>query len=115
MQSPRSSVRRTSHNPWLSAAMVIVIAIAADSYLDSQAFQTRILVPLGSLFLFGLLWFATRRINRLLGSRNQPIAAPESASALYVRLHRAPGPAAPRIRPRSPLHSKTLHQGGADG
>lgn len=54
--------------------MVIAIAIAADSYLDSQTFQTRILVPLGSLFLFGLLWFATRRINRLLGSRNQPIA-----------------------------------------
>jgi PAS domain S-box-containing protein len=34
----------------------------------------RILVQLGAVFLFGLLWFATRRINRLLGSQNQLIS-----------------------------------------
>jgi PAS domain S-box-containing protein len=66
--------------------MLIVIAIAADSYLDSQAFrnpaagvqghsyQAHLAIQLGSLILFGLLWFATRRINRLLGSQNQLIS-----------------------------------------
>ena len=39
-----------------------------------HGYQTRMLVLLGSLFLFGLLWFATRRINRLLGSQNQLIS-----------------------------------------
>ena len=74
-----------SHNLWLTVAMIIVIGIAAYSYLDSQTFrnannaeghshQSHIVVQLGALFLFGLLWFATRRINRLLGSQNQLIS-----------------------------------------
>src|ERR1035437_9788370 len=39
MVSPRSPVRRTSHNLWLSVAMIVVIAIAVYSYLDGQAFR----------------------------------------------------------------------------
>src|ERR1019366_9173068 len=39
-----------------------------------RGYQMRILVQLGAVFLFGLLWFATRRINRLLGSQNQLIS-----------------------------------------
>ncbi len=39
-----------------------------------HGYQTRILVQLGSLFLFGLLWFSTQRINRLLGSQNRLIS-----------------------------------------
>src|ERR1035438_8658801 len=39
MERPRSSVLRTSHNLWLTIAMIIVIAIAVYSYLDSQAFR----------------------------------------------------------------------------
>ncbi|MCX6628301.1 MAG: CHASE3 domain-containing protein [Candidatus Solibacter sp.] len=39
-----------------------------------HGYQTRIVVQFGSLFLFGLLWFATRRINRLLGSQHQLIS-----------------------------------------
>jgi two-component system cell cycle sensor histidine kinase/response regulator CckA len=38
-----------------------------------HGYQTRMLVLLGSLFLFGLLWFATRRINRLVRSQDQLI------------------------------------------
>ena len=39
-----------------------------------HGYQTRIVVHLGALLLFGLLWFATRRINRLLGSQHQLIS-----------------------------------------
>src|ERR1035437_9493374 len=85
MEGPRSRVLRMSHNLWLTVAMIIVIGIAAYSYLDSQTFrnannaeghshQSHIVVQLGARVLFGLLWFATRRINRLLGSQNQLIS-----------------------------------------
>ena len=39
-----------------------------------HGYKTRIVTQIGALFLFGLLWFATRRINRLLDSRNRLIA-----------------------------------------
>jgi two-component system, cell cycle sensor histidine kinase and response regulator CckA len=39
-----------------------------------HGYQTRILIQLGSLFLLGLLWFATQRINRLLSSQNHLIS-----------------------------------------
>jgi hypothetical protein len=39
-----------------------------------HGYQTRIVIHIGALFLFGLLWFSTQRINRLLGSRNQLIS-----------------------------------------
>ena len=57
-----------------------VIAGENDRYREYAAgaqrhgYQMRILVQLGSLFLFCLLWFATRRINRLVGSQNRLIA-----------------------------------------
>ena len=65
--------------------MIVVIGIAAYSYLDSHVsrdasgaeahdHQIHIVVQLAALFLFGLLWFATRRINRLLSSQNQLIS-----------------------------------------
>ena len=64
--------------------MLIVVAIAADSYLDSQVFtagtqfhsyQAHLVVQLGALLiLFVLLCFATRNINRLLRARDQLIS-----------------------------------------
>ncbi len=57
-----------------------VMAQENDRYREQAAgaqrhgYQMRILVSVGSLFLFGLLWFATRRINRLVDSQNQLIA-----------------------------------------
>ena len=57
-----------------------VIAQENDRFRDYTAgarrhgYQTRVVVHLGALFLFGLLWFATRRINRLLDSQNQLIS-----------------------------------------
>ena len=57
-----------------------VIAGENDRYREQaagvqrQGYQMRIMVQLGSLFLFGLLWYATRRINRLVGSQNHLIA-----------------------------------------
>jgi hypothetical protein len=64
--------------------MLIVVAIAADSYLDSQVFttgtqfhsyQAHLAVQLGALLiLFVLLCFATRNINRLLRARDQLIS-----------------------------------------
>ena len=72
--------------------MVIAIAIAGDSYLGSQAFQTRILVPLGSLFLFGLLWFATRRLTRLLVPRPRNIVLLRETPPLRSGLRSEPRP-----------------------
>src|ERR1035438_6775802 len=64
--------------------MLIVVAIAADSYLDSQVFtagtqfhryEAHLAVQLVALLiLFALLCFATRNINRLLRARDQLIS-----------------------------------------
>jgi len=56
------------------------IAWEETRYLEYNAtaqrhgYQTRILIQVVLLLLFGLLWFATRRINRLLESQNRLIA-----------------------------------------
>jgi PAS domain S-box-containing protein len=56
-----------------------VIAGENDRYREQAAsalrhsYQIRILIQLGSLFLFGLLWFATRHVNRLVGSQRHLI------------------------------------------
>jgi two-component system, cell cycle sensor histidine kinase and response regulator CckA len=50
--------------------MIIVIGIAAYSYLD----PARLPITIGALLLFGLLWFSTWRINRLVDSQNQLIS-----------------------------------------
>jgi two-component system cell cycle sensor histidine kinase/response regulator CckA len=45
-----------------------------DAAAQRHGYQTRILIQVGSLLFFGLLWFATRRINRLLEAQNRLIA-----------------------------------------
>jgi hypothetical protein len=47
---------------------------AYNAAAQRHGYQTRILVTFGALILFGLLWFSTRRINRLLGSQRQLIS-----------------------------------------
>src|SRR5260370_10332118 len=70
--------RETMHQIRTLAAQVI--ARENDRFREYAAgahrhgYQIPILVQLASLFLFGLLWFATRRINRLVGSQNDLIA-----------------------------------------
>jgi PAS domain S-box-containing protein len=39
-----------------------------------HGYRTRIVVQLGALVLFGLLWFSTRRIDRLLRAQNQIVS-----------------------------------------
>jgi two-component system, cell cycle sensor histidine kinase and response regulator CckA len=50
-----------------------------------HGYQTRMLVLLGSLFLLGLLWFATLRINRLVRSQDQLISDLERTREREVR------------------------------
>ena len=53
--------------------------------VQRHGYQMRILVQLGSLFLFCLLWFATRHINRLVRSQNRLIADLERTREREVR------------------------------
>ena len=39
-----------------------------------HGYQTRIVVQVGALILFGLLWFSTRRIDRLMRARYQIVS-----------------------------------------